>query len=237
MPHANRVPATRSSVSPWLDTSIATAPDPCVAHARQESLQLGRFRRRVHDRQHIGADVNLDRADEAGRHAGLRERALEHERRRGLSIRPGDPDDGHGGRRTAEDRRRRGPARTSNGRHTDLRRFDVEPTLDEQRGRPARDGVAGERVTVRAFTRVRSRRAFRTRRRASRPPASTTATEGSPRTSAPGRTCASSASSIGMAGVLSPSPARGKSRTSGPACEKSTMRPSSPPGSSWSRRG
>ena len=128
------------------------APVARVEQLTERALEVDRLGRRARDGAPLAADAHLDRAEQARPAAGRGEDRVEEERRGRLAVRAGDAGDLELARRPAEERvggERHAPARASGD--DELGHGEVERALDEQRDRPALDGVRGEVVAVGAL--------------------------------------------------------------------------------------
>ena len=133
------VPSTRPIASAWLDTSIATARTPSLAHHGEQGLQVRRLRGGPDARQHLVADPGLDGPHQPGGVAGRTQGRVEQVHRRGLAVGAGHADQRAG--RAPARRRPRRPARRAPPAAT-ARRTSAARRRSPGRRRPRRSGTA-----------------------------------------------------------------------------------------------
>ena len=119
-----------------------------VGHPGDEALQIGRLGRRPRERLGPTVDPDAGSADDPRGPSVRSEDRLEQERGRGLPVRAGHADDRHRVGRPPVERRRDRPHRRADIRHVDLGHVQVQPAVDHDGRRPARDRVAREGMAV-----------------------------------------------------------------------------------------
>ena len=120
--------------------------DACVAHPRQERLQLGGLGCRLPEALGALGVTGLDGTDHAGAATGRDRDRLEEVARRGLAVGAGHAEHRHASRRMAEQARRERADGRAHRRDAYLGAADVDEVLDEKRGRARTLGY--ERVVV-----------------------------------------------------------------------------------------
>ena len=121
-----------------------------IDHLAEETLQVDGLRRRVGRLAHVSADDPLDGPHQPRPPPVRLEDRAQQMGRRGLAVRAGDAGDGEPLGRRAEEGVGRDGHRGARGLDDELRHGDVHRVLDDERGRPGRDGLGGEIVTVHA---------------------------------------------------------------------------------------
>ena len=111
-----------------------------VEHVPEGALEVDGLRGRVPHRPPLASDPALDGAEQARPVSGRGEHRVEQEGGRGLPVRARDRSDGECRRRPAEEGVGGGCHRCSRIPDDELRRREIEATLDDQR-----DGAPGER--------------------------------------------------------------------------------------------
>ena len=119
-----------------------------VDHIREQLLEVARLGGRVKRRAHLGADMALDRAHEAGRRAGDLRDVLGQKRRGGLAVRARDAHELELGRWAPVEVGRAQGERLSRVFDQELRGLDVEPVLDYQSAGAVLDGIGSVRVPI-----------------------------------------------------------------------------------------
>ena len=144
---AKRVPSSRP-----FDEAIDVAHHAClvphVEHAAEQPLEVDRFRRVQHRREHGVADTALDAAEQRRPSGGRREDRVQQESGRGLAARSGDADDVELTRRVAERLDRRARHRGANGGDDELRHVRVDAALADESDGAAADRLGCELVPV-----------------------------------------------------------------------------------------